>query len=162
MTKTTSEQILYPKDFIRNVLINEYHDIVFRHKYLSFILIGIGIEFLGKCMLTQQQDWHKIKPEKAFDEGVALLPKKYQDLNLRDQLRNGLAHTLSPKSKIALSEVKSGEQHLKKSKKGQTIIIIEELYLDFVKACKKVLKKKFSKNDKMEKPFLFINDDSGL
>lgn len=39
--------IMKPKKFIESVLINEMKDVVFRHPYLSFLLISVGVEFLG-------------------------------------------------------------------------------------------------------------------
>ena len=61
-----------PKEFIKQVMISEYRDIVFRHPYLSFALLSIAIEFLGKCMLTNFKTW-QIKPDTAFKKGVELL-----------------------------------------------------------------------------------------
>ncbi len=148
---------MYPKEFINHVLINEYKDIVDRHAYLSFTLIAIGIEFLGKCMLTSKQDWNNISPDTAFKEGMKLLVDadgRYSALDLKDELRNGLAHTLLPKSKIDLCEVKNGEQHFGTNKYGQTILLAEIFYRDFVIACKKVLDTTFPDSDKMNKDFL--------
>lgn len=149
-----------PKEFINHVLINEYKDIVDRHKYLSFTLIAIGIEFLGKCLLTSEQDWNKIKSEKAFNKGMELLiniDNRYKSLDLKDELRNGLAHTLLPKSKIDLCEVKSGNQHFGINKSGQTILLAEVFYHDFVIACQNVIKTNFAYSDKMNKGFLRTN-----
>ncbi len=146
---------MYPKEFIRHVLINEIGDIVRSHPYLSFTLIAIGIEFLGKC-LSEHKDWHKIKPERAFQMGLNLMAEEepmYNTLNLRDELRNGFAHGLIPKSKIALSEVKHGGLHFSE-RSGKTVLVAEILFRDFVRACKKVLEKDFSEEDKMNRPLL--------
>lgn len=149
-----------PKEFIQNVLIDEMKDIVFRHAYLSFALISVGIEFIGKCALTECDHWD-IKPEekfKPFDKGVELMTnvdKRYADLNLKDQLRNGFAHTLLPKSKILLSEIHHGAKHFEKYE-DKTVLVIEILYRDFVIACHEILKSKFDENDKMNKEFLTI------
>ena len=126
--------IIYPKQFIQDILIDRIRDIVFRHPYLSFSLIAIGIEFLGKCMLSENKSW-EIKPDKAFKKAIELLKQvdaRYSTIDLKDQLRNGFVHTLSPKSKIKLAEVKSGASHFEKSVEGHTILVIEILYRDFV------------------------------
>ena len=155
-----------PKEFIQGVLINEIDDIVERHPYLAFCLIAIGIEFLGKCLLTDEKDWHKIPPKKAFEKGLDLLIKenpKYGELDLRSELRNGFAHTFLPKSTIALSEVRHGAIHFSPLKvpneKDRTILVVEILFRDFVRACKHVIKKKFPNNDKMKKPFNRVHHD---
>lgn len=162
---------LYPKDFIRNVLISEIKDIVDRHSYLAFVLICSGIEFLGKCIDINNQDWDwdlkYRKKNNPFDKAIKeLFPSKYEKLlikyNLRDQLRNGLIHLLAPKSNVSLSQLKhckngviTMENH-PFEQNNKIILIIEYFYIDFVDACKKVLNKEFKEDDKMNKPFLSI------
>ena len=148
-----------PTQFFQNVLIEEIRDIVFRHPYLAFSLIAIGIEFLGKCMLTEYNRW-EIKPDAAYKKGMELMTKintRYSDLDLKDQLRNGFAHTLLPKSKIALSEVRHGAIHFTQIG-DKTILVIEILYRDFVNACKLVINTDFDDNDKMNKGFITVNN----
>ncbi len=73
-----------PKEFIEVVLVNEMKDVVNRHPYLSFLLISVGIEFLGKCLLINHQNWNLIKANKAFEKGVESLykiDKRYKELN---------------------------------------------------------------------------------
>lgn len=150
-----------PKEFIRNVLISEIKDILNHHPYLSFALIAIGIEFIGKCMLTEYQDWNKIKPDKAFKKGYDMLIKvdmRYKNIDLKDELRNGFAHTFSPKSKIVLSEVKHGAKNFNQNSQGRIILVAEEFYRDFVLICHEVLKTEFDDKDKMNKGFLRIGD----
>lgn len=154
------------KDFIQKVWINEMKDVVNKHAFLSFALIPIGIEFLGKCRLEELDHWdlntqemHKYKP---FDKGLELMIEvdgRYKGLDLKNQLRNGFAHTLLPKSKISLSEVKAGDIHFAKDKKDRTILVIEILYRDFVIACKKILTTNFDKDNKINKPFLSISNN---
>jgi len=150
---------MMPKDFIKNVLIEEIKDVVDRHPYLAFTLIAIGIELLGKCLMTTHHDWHDIRADKAFDKGLSLLIEEnpeYGTLELRNELRNGFTHTLLPKSNIALSEIRHGETHFSKSKNGKSILVVEVFFSDFVRACEKVLSTDFIRNDKMNKAFLEI------
>jgi hypothetical protein len=145
-----------PKDFIKNVIIGEYRDIVFRHPYLSFALISIAIEFLGKCMLINHKTW-LIKPETAFKRGVDLLSavdSRYSTVDLKE-LRNGFAHTLVPK-KVALSELKHGAIQFDKDSKGRPILVAEIIYRDLVVACQKVINTEFSESDKMNKDILSV------
>jgi len=106
---------LYPKNFINQVLINEMQDIVIKHPYLAFLLICSGIEFLGKRIDKNNQNWdwnsQYQKANPPFDNAIKkLFPKKYSLLlkkySLRDQLRNGMIHILAPKSKIGLTQLK--------------------------------------------------------
>lgn len=151
---------MYPKDFIKNVLINEYKDIVDSHPYLSFALIGIGIEFVGKCILKQHKSW-EINPDTAFKAGLKLLidvDVRYEKLYLKDSLRNGLVHSLLPKSKIALSEIKNGAIHFNQNTLGQTVLVAEIFYRDFVIICNEVVNETFDEKDKMNKPFLRVGN----
>jgi hypothetical protein len=169
MTIQNNKKLLYPKDFIRQVLIDELQDIVVKHPYLAFLLICSGIEFLGKCIDTNKQEWNwdfqYQKNNPPFDNAIKnLFPEKYEkalgDYKLRDQLRNGLTHALAPKNKIGLSQLKhdeNGEITMDNhpfEQGGKLSLIIEYFYIDFVDACKKVLNMNFKKNDKMNKPFL--------
>ncbi|MEZ5033129.1 MAG: hypothetical protein R2787_17210 [Saprospiraceae bacterium] len=150
---------MLPKEFIQVVLIEETGDVVKRHAYLSFALMAIGIEFLGKCMLIEQPDWHKIKPDLAYQKGaelMTLVESRYKAINLKDELRNGFAHTFIPKGKIALSEIKHGVRSFETNSIGQTILVAEEFYRDFVTACNLVLTQSFDGDNKMNKVFLRV------
>ena len=46
-----------PKEFIDTVLINEVGAIHLQYPYISFAMIAIGIEFLGKC-LNNYENWN--------------------------------------------------------------------------------------------------------
>jgi len=147
------------KEFIKHVLIDEIKDISERHPYISFGLICLGIELIGKCDLTKYQDWHKINPDKAFKSGMKLMESvdsRYANVDLKDELRNGFAHTLLPKSKIAMGELKNGVVHFSRGKNGQIILASEVLYQDFAKACQMIIDKEFPSDDKMNKPFLYV------
>lgn len=50
-------QIKTAKEHIQNYWINEVYDLVKTHAYMSFGVIGVGIEFLGKC-LDYYTPWH--------------------------------------------------------------------------------------------------------
>ena len=39
-----------PKQFITQVFLSEYKQIAVQFQYISFALIGLGIEFLGACL----------------------------------------------------------------------------------------------------------------
>ena len=160
----TNMKIL-PKDFIKRTLIDEMKDIVARHPYLSFSLISSGIEFLGKCMLTEYKQWELPREEiyRAYEKGIEIISdvdNRYAEIkNFKNELRNSLIHSFLPGAKISLSEVKAGDNHFSKDDKGKTILVAEIFYRDFVLACKKVLARDFDADDKMEKYFLHIYDN---
>ena len=155
------ERFITPKHFINHVLMNEIEDIVNNHTYLSFTLIAVGIEFIGKCNLIGQNDWNNINASKAFNKGVELLTEvdeRYGKIDLKDELRNGLAHTFLPKSKVVLSGIKSGEQHFGLDSQGKTILVAETFFMDFATICRKTIEKEFPESDKMNQPLIRVGE----
>jgi len=155
----TDKKIIYPKEFIKDVLIQEYGEIVPKHPYLAYALICSGIEMLGKC-LNKSHTWESKSNDfiKCINK---LFPEKYHRIEkeLKDELRNGLLHSLRPKSKIKLDELrktnifKNNHPHIYDN---EITLVIEYFYIDFVEACKKVIEKDFPKESKMHKPFINI------
>lgn len=147
---------MFPKEFIKQVLIKEVGKIQKQHAYIRFVLIAIGIEFLGKCNDYRLKTWHPVKSN-HFVRGIKLMPKKYHkyDIKLRDLLRNGMAHSFAPKPGLGLSEEKWNVINLT-IKNGILNLKIEDFYNDFEKACKKVLNKNYPNQDKMNIDFLKV------
>lgn len=92
--------------FIKKYLIGQIKEIKNNHPYFAFLLMAVGIEFLGKCQNEHDWDDYKlIQPRENFNNGLNLAPlKKYANLDLYDKLRNGLAHSLLIKQGINVSE----------------------------------------------------------
>lgn len=117
------------REFIQNYLIDQIGDIKDRHPYFAFLLMAVGIEFLGRCQSTNAwNDRHK--PSDYFNDGLAVPPlcqyaKKYPDLYRK--LRCGLAHAYRPDG-IILS-----------NKEGVSDISCDDFYADFVAACRNIL-----------------------
>lgn len=157
--------ILNPKDFIQTVFINELGQLINSHAYISFFTIGIGIEFLGKCIDTNEQDWNKSGNsgkhfKKAVNELISL--SKYRPFLTSHQLyksfRCGLAHAAAPNFRVTLSS---------KNESGNLTILnnrlnlkIEDLYDDFKGACLEVISRNFAQTDKMNMPYLEVPDIS--
>lgn len=148
---------MLPKEFIQQVLINEYEDIIIKskHAYIGHALIAIGVEFLGKCVNLELHTWHPNKSN-DFDFALKHIPelKKYAKKDLKKLLRNGMAHSLAPMKGLDLSERAHKTQHLGKNKYGYLIINIEDFFEDFKKACQYVINLNFSPEDKMNKDFI--------
>ncbi len=154
---------LSPKDFIQEFLIEEIEEIHQKHQYISFALMAIGIEFLGKC-LNEFEDWNKPQSKTDFNYAINNLEafKQYRPLiithNLWNNLRNGFAHSFVPKGKIALSSnrTENEEQHMTTLINGAINLKCEEFYADFKKACEEVIAKTSFKSSKMNKPLLDV------
>lgn len=150
-----------PKEFIQNVLINEIGEIHKNHAYISFAIISIGIEFLGKC-LNKYEDWNEPRRSKAdFELAINNLNSfsSYRPLlkshNLWDSLRNGFLHSFVPKNTLSLSS-KDGAAHFFPSSLTQINLKCEDLYIDFKGACEEVINKTSFPSSKMERPLLSV------
>jgi hypothetical protein len=156
---------LKPKDFIQSVLIDELGTMINSHPYISFIIMGIGIEFLGKAIDTSLNDWNvRGRSQHDFENAIKTIPalKRYEPYlatyTLYDSLRCGLAHSIAPKNKVTLSS-KEEQAHLVKSA-GQINLKVEDFYQDFELACKHVINQPYPASDKMEKDFLYVPGDT--
>lgn len=123
------------RDFIKEYLIDGIEEIKKEHPYHAFLLMAVGVEFLGKCKNTNDWNFYQNgQPEADFNDGLAEFPKdlegknKYDSLNLYKNLRCGLAHSFLMKGDLTLSD-----------KEGGGSISCDVFYDDFVKACKKIL-----------------------
>ena len=152
---------LTPKEFIQATFITELGRMIEgRNFYLSFIIMGIGIEYLGKC-LSPNNDWQEGKPGPTFNHAVNTLDalEKYRRLlkkyNLYSSLRCGLAHAALPKYQITLSSTDTEAPHMYEHN-GRINLRCETFYDDFKRACEEVIAKVFPTEDKMSKPFIKI------
>ncbi|MBT3816813.1 MAG: hypothetical protein HOG08_00520 [Candidatus Magasanikbacteria bacterium] len=160
---------MLPKEFIKITFLKQYRQVAYKYHYISFMLIGIGIEFLGKCLddkkSWQQSGFSKIHFNRAINE---LMPKyiSYNNkYNLHDSLRNGMAHALLPKYKIGLTnrqEAKHFDNKHLDIKNGELILVAEDLYDDFRKACNTILDSDFKQNSKMNTDALSVPQDFNL
>jgi hypothetical protein len=156
------------REFINNVLINEIGEIKSKHPFLAFNLICSGIEFLGRCLkYTEIEKLDDRKSSAHFKKAIKeTFPSSYKNLDsiLWEDLRNGMTHIFSPKSKIGLSELRHNkstkiepQNHPYKQNNDKYILIIEYFYNDFVEACKKVIREK---NSLMNQNFLTTPDNN--
>ena len=136
------------REFINDYLIDEIKYIKNYHPYFAFLLMAVGIEFLGKCQSTE--DWNASTKSNSvyFKDGLDVAPlQKYKTKypKLYKQLRCGLAHAYHPDG-IILSD-----------KKGASDINCDEFYADFVEACKNVLAGKAPKTVRdLDVPFFAV------
>jgi hypothetical protein len=154
---------LLPKEFIKQVFINEVADLVENHPYLAFMIMGIGIELLGKSISSEHSDWDvEGKSRSSFEKAVKTLSslKKYEPYldkkghDLYGSLRCGLAHSAKPKYGITLSSKNEAANLFEYG--GRVNLRCEDFYSDFKAACEEVISMNFTGNDKMNNGFLTI------
>ena len=151
-----------PKEFIDSLFIQELGVLVSTSPYLSFMIISIGIEFLGKCLETNQKDWHqRNESKKNFVKALNDLPSlnKYLNyhakFNFYDGLRSGLLHAAIPTGKITLSS-RDELGHLQQSTNESINLKIEDFYKDFKEACEHIISMSFGPDDKMSNAILVV------
>ena len=153
--------------FIKDVLIDQLSCVVKISPFLAFIMIGSGIEFLGKCIDNLYPlDWDKKgRSPKNFNYAIRNITplKKYKDLidradkfDLYDKFRCGLIHGLAPKESLSLSHGNEQKTIFDKQT-GMVNINIDEFYADFKLACEDVIGRKFEEPNKMNRAKLHIN-----
>ncbi len=164
---------LFPKDFIHKIYIENLGQIIsMGYYYIGFGLIGIGIEFLGKCsQCSQNPNWDTPqKGKENIQAAVIDLMKSYEpfispEFNFAYNLRNGMAHAFKPKGKIELTFRKEaserGWRHKNVNQNGRLVICCEDLYDDFKSACEEVIRRieqnEFTNpNDKIYKAFIDV------
>ena len=134
--------------------------------YYAFGLICTGIEFLGKCLDDNQHDFFKGKPRDDFKRGFEMYFKTYvkanNEINIYENLRHGLMHSLLPKEPIWLNENNDFiYKHLdiREIKGAKRLVInIREFLSDFKNACNDVQRKIDTelKSPKVRKDILVI------
>jgi len=162
---------LFPNDFIKENLIDHLSrmiptDINHGYPYELFILISIGIEFLGACEDSEPWDKEGVS-KKRFCNGIRLFSDKYHeyDLFLYSKLRCGMAHVYAPVPGLGLSEDKHGAinlvEHGERDSAGyQLDLNVQSFYSDFKNACEYIINKikneEYEIGNKIYKPFLSI------
>jgi hypothetical protein len=158
--------IMQPKDFIRTVFMSETGQIVKTHPYISSMIIGIGIEFLGKCIDTNEQNWNQ--PGNSSDHfklainelsSFAMYRPYLEAYCLYGSFRCGLVHAASPKYSVTLSS-KNEDPNLSITN-NRLNLKVEDLHQHFYNACNEVINMIFPANDKMNSPFIEVPDISG-
>ena len=154
--------VLTANDFIKSVFIDELELMISQHPYISFMVMGIGIEFLGKC-ISIEQNWNESGNSKSdFEAAVKEIPslKRYTPYltshKLYSSFRCGMAHAASPKHQITLSSKKEMEHLVEHN--DRLNLKVEDFYSDFKDACEYVITRTLPNGDKMDNSFLETPD----
>ena len=141
------------KEFIREYLIGKIGKLKDSEPYIAFLMMSIGIEFLGKC-LNDKDDWDVSNmSESDFNLAINTLKSlnKYQGWDLYHKLRCGLAHTMM---------VKSGFGIKNKGASTSTCVSCEEFYNDFKAACEEVMNMSLPVKN-LDADYLVIKEEGG-
>ena len=141
-----TENNLSAKDFIQKVFIEETKRIVDAKSYhFAFVIMAQALETLGSFLDSKPlkaREQSKLRFSHAINR---LMPVKYAKLNnnhiLYDQLRASLAHTFTTSRQIYLTAKENpehGNKHLQEVD-GKLILVAEDFYKDFKKACMRLL-----------------------
>lgn len=154
------------KNFIETLFVHQVGEIVPTQPYIAFMIMGIGIEFLGKCLNPGEFDEERVSRIR-FEEAISQISalSKYRGLigkdskfDLYSSLRCGLAHVAAPKYPITLSS-KNEMPHLELHDNGNRINLkCEDFYIDFRQACEEVINMSAQVEQKLSQPFLSIPD----
>lgn len=145
-----SKKAVSVRQFINEYLIGHIGTIKDQQPYFAFVLMAIGIEFLGKC-LNKYSNWNyysKGQPARDFKRGMQLTPlKRYIKLDLYHKLRCGLAHSLLTDGGLTLSD-----------ESGVNAISCKQFFQDFEAACKEVLAMKNLPKKDLDLPFFTVTN----
>ena len=116
------------REFIKEYLIDQIGEIKEKYPYFAFLLMSVGIEFLGQCV-NEKPKFNQGNSNHNFDLGAQIPPlNNYSNNVLYNKLRCGLAHSMLVKGNLSLSDIEDGSS-----------VSCNEFYQDFVEACKVVL-----------------------
>jgi hypothetical protein len=144
--ETENKNNLSAKEFIQKVFIDETGRLIDAGFYhFAFVVMAQGLEVLGSFLDTKPlkaREQSKLRFSQAINR---LMPKEYYQLNsnhkLYDQLRASLAHTFTVSRSLLLfskDNKEYGKKHLQEIDK-KLILVVEDFYLDFVKACLRLI-----------------------
>ena len=116
----------------------------------KFILIAVGVEFLGGCLDRQHMNATG-RSEKRFNTAIReLFPKKYHHFTLQQSIPNLFVDFRCPvihqfktgKSLILCSlEDTDKKNHLKYQSGGSMILVAEEFYKDVARAAEEMIRR---------------------
>ncbi|MEO9477225.1 MAG: hypothetical protein ABJG41_16890 [Cyclobacteriaceae bacterium] len=142
-------------DTVERILIAELKSMVYDHQgsaFIKFINIAVGIEYFGACLDVHAfQDFNK--SEERFNNALKkLFPKKYEkyaksgaEIYFFRDFRGTFIHQIRPGKNVVVTHrnesKREGTTHLKKTKSGDLVLVLEDFFDDFEKAGKALIKK---------------------
>jgi len=161
------------KNFISQVLMVELKSLLNekdinnfpKYRYHAFILISIGIEFLGAAI--DKYGWFSgSKSRKNYIFAITQYKslQKYNNKKIFENLRCGMAHVYVLNGGVGINMKSEGGLH-NKINNGKLLLTIEYFFEDFILACQELIdnidgnKKTLPISNKVYKDFLYIPQD---
>lgn len=157
------------RESIETIFLRELKSLIYDHKdsaYIKFINLAIGIEYLGACL-----DNHAFVKEgeskNRFDNALKkLFNRKYlpfsktdNDFYLFVKFRCSFVHQLRPGKNVVVTHReesrREGTTHLKPTKSGLLVLVLEDFFDDFEKACTRL----FDLEEKGKLPSKKLDED---
>lgn len=146
---------LKPTDFIKAAFVDDLGRMIeSKNFYLAFMIMGAGIEFLGRC-ITEDFHWGQERiSSRCFSNAINNLSslRKYSNYlkdngsyDLYGSLRCGMLHSGAPEYKITLSSQDEREHLVEVG--GRLNLKCEDFFHDFKDACLEVIRTNFSSNN---------------
>lgn len=147
-------QKLTARDSIKTIFLPEMRSIIFEHNgsaYMKFINLAVGIEYLGAFFDSEDFIEEGLSQDR-FDKALKkLFPKKYlkyskadNQFYLYEKFRCSFVHQLRPGNNVVITyrdeSKKEGTTHLEPTKSGLLVLVLEDFFEDFEKACKTLFK----------------------
>lgn len=150
-----------------DLLIKDVENLInFKLDFQAFIVIAIGIEFLGAFTDTDDFNDFGLSKQRFLNSLDHWFKNKYQEKKtwLFENLRGSLVHQYRPGKEIFLtSKCKNGVDLSKHwtIEEGKTIFVLEQLLIDFKMACEKLKREMININSpyndsKMKEKYLTI------
>jgi len=165
------------RTFIQKVLIHEIEEVVKISPWIGFVAMSSAIEFLGKCIDSENPlNWDKSdRSRQDFEMAISELNglSRYRSLirpsgltkeqkesevhfDIYKELRCGMLHAFAPKGKITLSHGPD-EQRTTIHPNGTVNFNATELFEEFKKACEDVISREYPSPNKMNQHKIGVN-----
>ena len=145
--KKDPEKYIYVDDFLESKCAS-IKKVVELDPYLSFSLICIGIEFIGRCLDEKRgfKYYGSAITNQQFQLAITTYFEKYSHLGIQKNLRHKMVHMWLPGENFWLRDKSCAtkEEHLKPKDidgKIYTVLVVDFLFDDFEKAVKDVVSK---------------------
>lgn len=143
--------------FIKYVYVEEIADIKDKHPYIAYMVMGAGIEFLGKVLEQPHRNdlFEKGHSKADFEKAISELSglKRYKGIkNLYEQLRCALLHSSLPGVDIKLGNNKATEN----ISTIPYVLNIDNFYNAFKDVCEDVVKQVDAGTVPITEEFLYV------
>lgn len=141
-------------DSIKAIQIKEFRSIILNHKgssFVKFLLLAVGIEYLGACLDEkpfnephESEDRFNRALKKLFDKKYHKFTKKAAKVYLYRDFRCNFVHQIRPAKNIVITHTdesrRENTKHLENIIDSPLVLVLEEFYNDYEKACNRLIR----------------------